>query len=548
MLTREFLLSRAVLTTLTAAPLGAIGVLSITVLLPALKDPESRFYSSAIGYPAVQRSLGQPIKVQTVEVAAKTLEEGVAAPGESVAMQQVEVRSLVSGPVEKVYVAEGQWVHRGQPLLELQQAPFQDQVTTARNNLATAQKNLQTLQNSAPQRLLTLKQNVTSAQARMEEAKTRLAKINTLAQQELDSNIEASQARLKTAEQKLRQVKLLAQQGAMSKFQLYDIQDTYASRKKELLEAQQGVLNTQTQQFSNQDFYLTRQNELISAQQALEIAQKSLDKDLADARLLVENRKIELQQAARDLSRTVIYASTDGLVSKVNIHSGEIIDVRDRASVMTLSQNIVFKAYVDQARLNAIKVGDQATIRLVAYPGRTFQGRVIQLNPTVATDTAQPKVGVDRQYTYSVWVAVNDLQMPPGLQGYVQFAQNQSNLVVPESSVTHLSAGEGMVMVSEGNKAVVKKVKLGRTVDNQREVLEGLQPGEQVVLYPTGLNPGDVLDTHAIKTANDTSTPLSFYQQDNTQNGFPEQRTYQNSSSSIAVQPDFMDQQATFSS
>lgn len=530
---REFLLSRAVLTTLTAAPIGGIGILSITVLLPALQDPESRFYTSAIGYPAVKRTLGQPIKVPTVEVTTKNLEDGVAAPGESVAMQQVEVRSLVSGPVEKVHVVEGQWVHRGRPLLELQKSPFQDQVDTARNNLATAQKNLQALQNSAPGRLMVLKQNAISNQARFDAAKAKLKEIDDLAQQELKNDVHAAQVRLKTTEQKLKQVQILAKQGAISKFTLYDTQDIYATRKKELLDAQQGVLNTQTQQFNNQDFYITRQNELIAAQKALELAQKTLEKDLADAHLLVENRKIELQQASRDLSRTVIYASTDGLVSRVNIHSGEIIDVRDRTSVMTLTQNTVFKAYIDQARLNAIKLGDRAGVNLVAYPGRTFRGKVIQLNPTVEAGQNRPRNGVEGQYTYSVWIAVDNLKMPPGLQGYVQFTQATSNLVIPESSVTHLSGGEGMVMVAEAGKAVVRKVKLGRTIDNQREVLEGLQPKEQVVVYPAGLNPGDNIHTKLTQVANDGS---HHQQLSSAKPKLP-----------ASAQPDFMDQKATFS-
>ncbi|WP_017316203.1 efflux RND transporter periplasmic adaptor subunit [Mastigocladopsis repens] len=488
-------LSRTALISLVVAPPSVMGVLAITVLLPALKDPESRFYSSDIGYPAMQRSLGKPIKVQTVPVAEKSLEDSVAAPGESVAMQQVDVRFLVSGPVEKVNVVEGQWVRRGQPLLELQKAAFQDQVNTARNNLATAQKKLQTLQNSAPANLLALKQNVWSAKARLEAAKIRLKQIDNLAKQELKNNVEAAQVRLKTAKHKLQQMKQLAKEGAVSKFQLYDVEDNYASRKRELLAAQHGILDTQTEQFSNQDFYMTRQNELSSAQQALQLAQKTFDKDLADARLTVENRKIELQQALRNLNRTVIYANTDGLVSRVNIHSGEIVDVRDRASLLTLTQNTVFKAYIDQARLNAVKVGDKATVRLVAYPGRTFQGRVMQLNPTVETNaTKRDKVGIDQQYTYSVWIAVDDLQMPPGLQGYVEFQKSKKSIVVPENSVTHLSAGEGMVMVAQAGKAVVKKVKLGRTFDNQREVLAGLNLGEQVVLSSSALNPGDELD------------------------------------------------------
>ncbi|HIK07179.1 MAG TPA: efflux RND transporter periplasmic adaptor subunit [Trichormus sp. M33_DOE_039] len=474
-----------------------MGILSFTIILPALKDPGSRFYSSGFGYPALQRMAGKPIQVDTTLVASKNLEDNLAAPGESVPMEQVDVRSWVSGPVEKVFVEEGQWVRRGQPLLQLQKAPFENQVNTARNNLSIAEENLETVQKSIADRLLTLKENVRSAQDRFYAAKTRLKKIDQLADQELDNNVQAAQVRVLTAEEKLKQIQLLAQQGAISKFQLYDMQDTYATRKRELLAAQQGIIATQSQQFTNQDFYITRQNEWISAQQALTLAQQTLDKDIKNAQFTVDNRRIELQEAIRNLSKTVIYASTDGLVSQINIHAGEIVDARGRDALVTLTQNVVFKAFVDQARLNAVKLGNQAIVRLVAYPGRTFEGRVIQLNPTVETNATKPsKVGIDRQYTYSVWVAVDNLQMPPGLQGYVQFAdRTRTALMIPESSVTHLSAGEGMVMVAQTGKAVVKKVKLGRTFDNQREVLGGLKPGEQVVLSPLALNPGDRLES-----------------------------------------------------
>ncbi|WP_375514895.1 hypothetical protein [uncultured Nostoc sp.] len=52
-----------------------------------------------------------------------------------------------------------------------------------------------------------------------------------------------------------------------------------------------------------------------------------------------------------------------------------------------------------------------------------------------------------------------------------------------------------MVMVTEVGKAVVRKVKLGRTFDNQREMLAGLKSGEEVVLSPLAPNPGDRLNT-----------------------------------------------------
>ncbi|MBE9018101.1 secretion protein HlyD, partial [Chroococcidiopsidales cyanobacterium LEGE 13417] len=86
------LFSRAVLTTLVAAPLGIMAVLSIAVLVPATKNPESKIYASSIGYPALQRLTGKPIAVKTVAVAPKTLEDNVAAPGESVALHKIDLR------------------------------------------------------------------------------------------------------------------------------------------------------------------------------------------------------------------------------------------------------------------------------------------------------------------------------------------------------------------------------------------------------------------------------------------------------------------------
>jgi len=320
---------------------------------------------------------------------------------------------------------------------QLQQFPFLNAVSTARNNVAISDITLQALQKSVPEQLAVLKANVDSAREK-----------------------------LAIAEIKFKQMSSLVQEGAMQKVQLYD----------------------------SQSLYITSKNDLISQEQMLARTQSDLAKQVATAHLNLENNRITLQNALSNLSYTVVYASTDGLVSQVNIHSGEVADTRFSTSVMTLTQNIVFKAYIDQARLNAVKIGDQPTVRLIAYPGRTYQGRVVQLNPTVETAAVKPgQVGVTRQYTYSVWIAVDSLQMPPGLQGYVQFNQSKASLVIPESAVTHLSGGEGMVMVNEAGRAVVKKVKLGRIFDNQRELLEGLMLGEQVVVSPRSLNPNDLL-------------------------------------------------------
>lgn len=489
-------LSRAPLILLVVAPLGVMVVLAIKVLLPSLKNPESRVYSSSAGYPAQQRLAGKSIEVETVVVESKTVEKSLAAPGESVALQTVEVRPEISGVITEVLVAEGERVRRGQPLVRMDASYFEDRVRRARNDLAIAEAQLQALEISSTARLQELENDVVSARARLEEAEARLEEMNALAEEQIKNRIEAAEVMVETAEKRLEESKFLADSGAIARFQLYDAEDTYAASRRELRNARQGIFDDQNNRFINRDFYLTREQQFIDARRALDVATETTERELDKARLTVESRRIQLENAMRDLTKTVIYANTDSLVSQLNIHPGDYINAGwgYNDPMFTLTQDIVFKAFVDQARLNDIELGDRATVRLVAYPGQTFSGRVIKINPTVETERTEPRsVGVDRQYTYSVWVTVDEIQMTPGLQGYAQFDKGKTTVFIPESAVTHLSGGEGMVMVMEEGKAVVKKVKLGRTVDNQREVLAGLEPGELVVLEPRTLEPGDDL-------------------------------------------------------
>lgn len=427
--------SKLTLLTLIVAPICIMGVFTALFLLPALKNPESKVYSSSIGYPALKRLLGQPIKVQSVAATQQSFQESVAAPGESVALQAVSVSSLVNGTVEEVFVAEGDIVQKGQPLMRIVQAPFQDSVVTARANVGIAESTLRGVQTSDPATL-------------------------TL----LEANLKSAEQRLAIVEEQFNRLKALEEEGAISAAHLYEIEDSYFQRQREFAVAQQDLARYRSE----------------------------VDQALQNAQLTLENNQVALQQAMRDLNQTIVYAPNHGLVSQVIIHAGETANIQ--TPVITLSKDVVFKAYVDQASLDRIQVDDSAMVRLVAYPGEVFAGKVIRLNPTVNTEVAQPgTLGVNRQYTYSVWLQINDLEMPPGLQGYVAFGQEHQELAVPEDAVTHLSSGEGMVMVVQAGQAVVKQVKLGRVIDGKREVLAGLQAGEQVVLSPRALNPGDRL-------------------------------------------------------
>ncbi|MEL7224541.1 MAG: biotin/lipoyl-binding protein, partial [Cyanobacteria bacterium J06576_12] len=132
-------LSHIALIGLVVGAAGVIGLISKTVLFPTMADPQSELYASSMGYPAQQRRLGEPIEVPATTVTKSQLSDPISAQGESVALQEVGIRPLVSGTVREVYVTEGQSVRQGAPLFQIDPEPFQRQVDLAQLNLQAAE-------------------------------------------------------------------------------------------------------------------------------------------------------------------------------------------------------------------------------------------------------------------------------------------------------------------------------------------------------------------------------------------------------------------------
>ncbi len=439
------MISRLIKIALVILFVGTIIILTFNILLPSFSDPNSRIYASSFGYPALQRAKGEPIVVETALAQITPLEDNLAAPGEAVPLADIELSPQVKGIVAEVYVTEGEQIKKAQPLIQIEPSDFEARVNLARNNLEIAQSQLQLLKNSAQGRLQKLEKSVSAAETQLEQAEMNIKQIQEIIPEATQEKSTESKGQVKIVRRVLQQTKKLI-------------------------------------------------NKIRPTQEKFSLTQATLTQQIDKGRLAVINRQLQLETTLRDLERTVIYAPSDGLVSQVNTDVGELVYPGMRYPLVTISQNVTFKAYVDQARLNALKIGDRATVHLSAYPGQKFSGKVIKINPTVETTANRRyKRGINQQYTYAVWIDLENLDLPPGVQGYAQFNLVQTSLTIPENSVTHLSDGEGMVMVLDSGHAVIKQVKLGRKFHHQRQVLVGLEVGEQVVIHPRAINPGDLL-------------------------------------------------------
>jgi RND family efflux transporter MFP subunit len=125
--------------------------------------------------------------------------------------------------------------------------------------------------------------------------------------------------------------------------------------------------------------------------------------------------------------------------------------------------------------LSLIKPGQNATVRLDVFGNRTFEGKVQRMD-----------VGLERESrTFEVYVLLDnpELQLRPNMQASVSIAigEPQEVVAVPQRAVLG-DLGNLFVFVRDGNTFERRNVVLGMKAGEQVEVVEGVLPGDNVVI------------------------------------------------------------------
>jgi len=242
--------------------------------------------------------------------------------------------------------------------------------------------------------------------------------------------------------------------------------------------------------------YVTHQ-ELEQSVQALESAKAQLE--LAKA------------QATRDrtnLNYSVIRSPVSGVVVSRVVDVGQTVAASFQApTLFTIAQDLahmqIDSSYAE-ADVGNIKVGQQATFRVDAFPNKTFHGAVrqVRLNPTTQQNVV----------TYDVVVAVDNPEkiLMPGMTAYVSItiAQRKDALLVPNAALRFRpaeaasradkprsdakgdhgkdkndAAAMGTIYVLENGQPKPLRVAVGITDNRMTEVLGGdLKEGAQIIM------------------------------------------------------------------
>jgi len=214
-------------------------------------------------------------------------------------------------------------------------------------------------------------------------------------------------------------------QGAVlqAKADLQDANANLAAARANVAKAQAAAIQTKS------DFERTAglAKEGVMSQQQLDLARANADTNqaavsaaqaqLTQAAAQVQQKQAALAVAQTNLDHTIIRSPIDGVVVARNVDVGQTVAASLQApNLFNIAQDLTkmqVDTQTDESDVGNMKVGQQATFKVDAYPNETFTGRVVQvrLNPTT----------VQNVVTYDTVIAFDNPQLKlfPGMTAYV---------------------------------------------------------------------------------------------------------------------------------
>ena len=254
------------------------------------------------------------------------------------------------------------------------------------------------------------------------------------------------------------------------------------------LNAYNNALQTQNQSV------VTAQSAVNSTQAALTQAQDNLQlletparpEDIAAANAQVEEAAAALQTAQDALSKSVLTAPIDGVITSVDTKVGETVAGSSLAPgpdavKMISAQKFQIIAYLSEADIGKIKVGDLASTTLDAYgSGVNFDATVIDIDPSATVTN-----GIST-YKTTLEFNQNDDRIKEGMDANVVIMDetHQNALVIPQTAVIQNNNQDFVLIDSTNGKTVETPIQTGISdLNGNVEVTSGLSNGQMIATF-----------------------------------------------------------------
>jgi multidrug efflux pump subunit AcrA (membrane-fusion protein) len=362
-----------------------------------------------------------PAPVQVTAVTQATIRRIVNGDGILFPRDQANVMPKISAPVQKFHVNRGDHVKAGQMVAELENRDLTAAAAEGKGAIAQADANLRATEGA------TVPDSIVKAQTDLDSA--REARGNT--KKVLDSREQ------------------LFRQGALAHRLVDESQLAYAQALAQFRAAEEHLKTLQM---------IGRETQIQGA-----AAQ-------------VESAKAHYESLQAQVAYSRVISPIAGVVADRPINVGEMANPGAPIITIVDISRVVARVNIPQVDASVVKIGQTATI---TQPGGTEQheGRVTVVSPAADANTT----------TVQVWIQIDNPteSLKPGTAIHAAIATEiyKAATVVPVSAILPgEEGGTAVLTVSHDMVAHKRSVKLGVREGNQQQILNGVSPGEEVVI------------------------------------------------------------------
>ena len=199
--------------------------------------------------------------------------------------------------------------------------------------------------------------------------------------------------------------------------------------------------------------------------------------ELETANLKVSRAKAELSKASESVEDYQIEAPWDGVVSKVFVTDGYYVAPRESLVEIYDPASTVVEFAIPESRAAIVHKGMPVEVGLDAYPGQQLKGEITRIYPELNRQT--------RTRTAEAVIVYNDgISLLPGMFTRIRLVLEtaENAVLIPDKAIVLNTKNEPTAFVIIEEKAEARKLRLGLEKNLMVQIVEGIRPGERVVV------------------------------------------------------------------
>ena len=297
-----------------------------------------------------------------------------------------------------------------------------------------------------------------------------------LSNDDLDLEILNSEANLAEKENALRNTMIQMEQEKMQlSLNILELQ-TEVKRKGRALESQKRLFDDG---LIGKEEYLRSEEDYVLFCKKLEVTIARAEQDSMYRKVQIQqmeeslkNMKINMQRIRKRKDNLDVKAPIDGVLGLIEVGLGESVASGRKIGQINAEGSYKIEALVDEHYIDRVFAGLTATFE---RQNETYDAVIRKVYPEVRNGKFQA------DFRFSGEQPAN---IRTGQTYYLnlQLGQPEKAILIPRGTFYQKTGGKWIYVVSpEGGKAVKREIRIGRQNPQFYEVLEGLEPGEEVI-------------------------------------------------------------------